>query len=426
VIGDTSLLLVRVVRSSRYETAYLAEGVHKHHTLPEWREAEQYLGELRHRFQNEGVEVQTRIREGLIAQNLLDLADDENAAAIALATHGRHGMARFVLGSVAEGLVREARVPIFVVPAGAARRGRPPAFGRILVPLDRSTLAEQAIEYVSEIASPDATVVLIHVLLPDDAEADTPNTLLVGPDGQHRAEGRARDYLNDVAHRLHERGRKAQIMTARGRAAPEIIRATHEAQADAVVMTTHGRTGWTRWRLGSVADDVIRNGDIPVLLVTARVAAQAVPTLHVADVMIQDPGYLSTADTAAAALRKMIRRNAGAAPVVDDEGNLVGMLSQHELAKSADRGGSGSVPAAFSDWAQGTTVGAILQQETVTIDEDTTLAAAMKALVQAHVDAIPVVRGRRLVGIVTLPDVLSALAEDRSGAGKVTETAAPA
>jgi nucleotide-binding universal stress UspA family protein len=111
---QASVMLVRIALARRYATGYLAAGVHKQHTLPEWREAESYLGQVKRRLEKDGLEVHTRVREGLIADNVLDIADDEGASAIALTTHGRHGMARFFLGSVAEGLVHETRQPLYM------------------------------------------------------------------------------------------------------------------------------------------------------------------------------------------------------------------------------------------------------------------------------------------------------------------------
>lgn len=423
---QASLLLVRIALSRQYGTGYLAMGVHKQHTLPEWREAEAYLGQVKRRLEKDGLQVHTRVREGLIAENVLDIADDEDASAITLTTHGRHGFARFFLGSVAEGLVHETRIPLFVVPAAAGRRGRAPSFQRILVPLNGSPLAEQALEFISDITSPETTIVLVRVVSPDDVEADVPNTLVVGQDAHHRAETDARNYLQGVAHQLHSIGRKAQIMSSSGRPAHEILIAAHAAEADVIAMTTHGRTGPGRWRLGSVADEVVRHGDMPVLLISARtVAAGSGTQLKVADIMVRNPVVLGTADTVAVALRKMLRRRVAASAVVDDDGDLIGMLSQHDLASWADRRNAGrSTAAELPTRAQEDTVGDLLTEETISIDESAPLTSAMRVFSDERLAAIAVARDGHLVGVVTLQDVLEALVGIHDATKSVGATAA--
>jgi nucleotide-binding universal stress UspA family protein len=300
---QSSLSLVRVVYGRRYSTEYPRTGVHRQHITAEWRDAEAYLADTKRRLQRDGLSVEATVREGLIAENILDVADEEHASAIVLSTHGRHGMARFFLGSVAEGLVHETRIPLFLVPAEAARRGGEPSFARILVPLDGSPLAERALEYVGDIARSDATVILVRIVSPNDKEAGVSNTLLVAGD-PNRDEADAREYLQGVAQQLHGIGRKAQITTITGRPAHEILIAAKAAHADAIVMVSHGRTGLGRWRLGSVADEVIRHGDMPVFLISAHaLTARSSTQLVASDVMMRSPVVLGSADTIAAALR---------------------------------------------------------------------------------------------------------------------------
>jgi len=86
--------------------------------------------------------------------------------------------------------------------------------------------------------------------------------------------------------------------------------------------------GVTGWLLGSVADEVVRNGDRPVLLVSARaLAARTTGQMSVGDVMTRNVMTLREDEALVVALRKLVRQRASGAPVLDAEGHLVGVLS---------------------------------------------------------------------------------------------------
>jgi nucleotide-binding universal stress UspA family protein len=406
---EASLLLVRVAMN-RGPADYISAGVHRRRTPPGWREAELYLEQVRRRLEPEGIDVHTRVRDGLVAENILDIADEDGASLIALATHARRGIARFFLGSVAEGLVHDTRIPLFLVPADAGRHRRPPTLRRILVPLDGSPLSERALEYAADLAG-RRPIVLLRVVSPEEIEADMPNTLLVEHEDFSRAEKNARDYLERIAKQLQLAGHQTQVMTARGRPAQEIAIAAHAADADLIVMATHGRTGAARLRLGSIADEVVRHGLLPVLLVSARaLAARSASRAGIAPIIGHHPLAFRTGDSIAICLRKMASRRVTEAPVVDDEGRLAGMLSQRDLAAWAQRNWGGDPP--FADLlarADEEAIGGLLRQETISVEPSTSLADTMRVLTEEHLDAIPVVQAGQLIGVVTLQDVLGAL-----------------
>jgi nucleotide-binding universal stress UspA family protein/predicted transcriptional regulator len=404
-----SLLLVRVAPS--HSTAeYIARGVQKRQTSRGWRDAELYLDQVKRRLEPEGIDVHSRVREGLVADNILDVAEEEGASLIALATHGRRGIARFFLGSVAEGLIHDSRVPLFLVPADASRRGRRQPLRRLLVPLDGSSLSERALEYAGDLAG-RRPIVLFRAVSAEDIEADASNTLLVEHEEFTAAERSARDYLEGIAKKLQRAGHRPELMTARGRPAQEIAIAAHAADADLIVMTTHGRTGAERLRLGSIADEVVRHGDLPVLLVSARaLAARSASHAGISSIIRRHPLILSTADSVAVAVRKMTSRGVAEAAVVNSDGQLAGMLSQRDLAAWASRYRGDEPPyAEVPRRAEEEAVGRVLHEDTISIEPSTSLADAMGVFIAQRVEAVPVVQGGQLIGVVTLQDVLAAL-----------------
>jgi nucleotide-binding universal stress UspA family protein len=150
-------------------------------------------------------------------------------------------------------------------------------YNRVLVPLDGSVAAEAIVPFVLEIAGPlDLEVVLLRVIQP------LPPTVI---EGSRHVEvedvaGRHADaaaYLAGIAAELGGRGVRVQTEVRRGEPAEEISEAVREVGADLVAMTTHGRTGFGRLLFGSVAEAVLRQALVPVLMMrqtAAQVAAR--------------------------------------------------------------------------------------------------------------------------------------------------------
>jgi nucleotide-binding universal stress UspA family protein len=129
----------------------------------------------------------------------------------------------------------------------------------ILVPLDGSQLAEQALDYAERLAqATSARLVLTRVL---------PVYIIQPPEDDLASADDARDYLERVATRLMAHGRDVKTSTVWGEPVDMILERARATHADLVVMATHGRSGPGRWLYGSVADQVLRRAPVPVLLV---------------------------------------------------------------------------------------------------------------------------------------------------------------
>ncbi len=142
-------------------------------------------------------------------------------------------------------------------------------YKRIVVPLDGSKLAEQALPHaVAQAEKFGAELVLLQVLEP------LPDVSFSAPAAVRRAEQKsaelAREYLEGVAAMIRPQGIALRVEQLQGRPYVEIVRYADEQGADLIVMSTRGQSGLSRWLLGSVADRVVRGATVPVLLVQCQ------------------------------------------------------------------------------------------------------------------------------------------------------------
>jgi len=158
-------------------------------------------------------------------------------------------------------------------------------YERILVPLDGSKIGEAALPYVEDLVSklsPEvkAEVILLQVLSPVTSYITRGYAI---PDVDHTKEEmeqnrkKAEEYLNKTGEALRNKGVAVTAEVREGSAAEEIVKLAEEINANIIAMSTHGRSGLSRWAFGSVTDRVLRlEGKIPIAMVRApRKAKQA-------------------------------------------------------------------------------------------------------------------------------------------------------
>ena len=212
------------------------------------------------------------VREGDPAQAIIEEADERPNTLIAMATHGRSGIGRWLLGSVTDKVARHAKHPTLVVRAREDTRSAPPLLRKVLLPLDGSSTAEAAIPHGVEIAKTlGLGITLLHAtsrLSP----AEVYTEYIVYDDWFTQVQTDARSYLGGIAQRIRGQGVEdvnEHVMV--GNAGSLILDAADDAL---VVMATHGRSGVGRWLLGSVTDRVVRHSSGPVLVVRPGDPAQ--------------------------------------------------------------------------------------------------------------------------------------------------------
>lgn len=165
-------------------------------------------------------------------------------------------------------------------------------YKKIIVPLDGSELAEIVMPHVESIAKSEGTeeVILITVTERFDkpskitsydpliAFADRPysgkqlelDPALKIPVITGKILKQSQRYLAKVAESGVKKGLKVSIVVLIGDAAEQIVDFTAEEKADLIIMASHGRSGFTRWAMGSVADKVFHGANVPILLVKSQ------------------------------------------------------------------------------------------------------------------------------------------------------------
>jgi len=159
-------------------------------------------------------------------------------------------------------------------------------YGKILIPLDGSKLAEGVLPYVEELARRfQSEVTLIQVVAPLSKLVAETVPASLEPTGAGAAVGLeaaaeavkaeregARAYLEGVAERLKAGGITVQVEVVEGMAGDAVVDYAHHHELDLIAMSTHGRSGLGRLVYGSVADHVLRHAGAPVLLIRSKSA----------------------------------------------------------------------------------------------------------------------------------------------------------
>jgi nucleotide-binding universal stress UspA family protein len=189
-----------------------------------------------------------------------------------MATHGRSGVHRWLLGSVTEKVLRHTTNPLLLVRAlEEAKTAGQEIFKSVLVPLDGSELAEAILPRVATLAKKlDLAIVLFRAY-------NIPYNLYAAEDGYtainfteilEQVRGEAREYLETKVAELKKLGvEKVSYVAKEGLGADEIIKMAGETPDNLIAMCSHGRSGVKRWVLGSVTENVVRHSGDPVLVV---------------------------------------------------------------------------------------------------------------------------------------------------------------
>jgi nucleotide-binding universal stress UspA family protein len=235
----------------------------------ERHEAESYLRRLQARLASAtGNDVEAEVVASEPAAAVLAASEKQQPDLIAMTTHGRSGVARWVLGSVAAKLLHATHTPMLVVrPPTDGKQSDAPTLTKILVPLDGSELSASVLPFAADLAkSLGASVMLFHAVL--EPVMTYPAGGAVFDSGALKGmEAGAHEYLAAVARDLDDKGVKTNREVAIGNATDGIVWAAEREGAELIVMSTHGRSGIGRIVLGSIADAVVRRTSLPVILV---------------------------------------------------------------------------------------------------------------------------------------------------------------
>ena len=230
-----------------------------------------YIAEQTLRLRAADIDCDADVRVGTPAAIIAELAQDLPETLIVMATHGKRGLRRWVQGSVADKIVHDTSAPLLLVQQGNSRASAAPKLKRILVPLDRSALAQQALPLAIELAAlAQAELILLWVVA-----ASIEEYLRAFPaesDAQCALHDQTAEALANFATLLSTRTVEMTTAVGIGKPAQAIAEEADLRRVDLIVMASHGYTGLERWRLGSVADEVLHATTVPLLLVRSQTA----------------------------------------------------------------------------------------------------------------------------------------------------------
>jgi nucleotide-binding universal stress UspA family protein len=251
-------------------------------------ESQKYLANLAGSPDLHGIQTKIEVRMGSPALSLIEAISDQQADLVVMTSHGRTGALRWVLGSVAQHLVRHSSAPVLVLrehgPSLASRHPGVDHLLRVLVALDGSALAEAALTPAAQLAvgltAPSQAALHLVLVAPPYAvdEANRPDAFIL--------EG-AREYLTNTARQMQQRYPGMTVTWSVGvglDTAETIIRVAENGEdaegagvyggCDVVALATHGRSGIARWALGSIAERVLYGTKLPLLIVRPAMETQ--------------------------------------------------------------------------------------------------------------------------------------------------------
>jgi nucleotide-binding universal stress UspA family protein len=229
-----------------------------------------YLNEVSADLHAENIKAEIVMRYGRPAEEILAYNESDKFDLILMTTHGRGGITRWWIGSVAEQVVCESPTPVLLIRSKAEEsfpEVKKVSFDNILVPLDGSEIGETALPYVEELAAKtDSCVTLMHVIPAHytfDPKAGNDNGNNLNESTQKASE----EYLHGIAGLLEQRSIRAICKVGNGDPANVVVDYAGENNIGLIAMSTHGRSGVARWVLGSVADKVLHESETPLWLV---------------------------------------------------------------------------------------------------------------------------------------------------------------
>jgi nucleotide-binding universal stress UspA family protein len=284
--GATEVQLLRVREPT---SPYLADPAHQPylHQIEDSiaSHVQDYLQEVSRPLRDLGVRISFLVKAGSPAAQIIAEAAEDPDCLIAMSTHGRSGLTRWVMGSVTSKVLQGTKNPMLVV---RPDEKNPPAevnLDTIIVPLDGSALSEQALPYAVRLATELKLRVVLARVTPSEGEyhqyleeqrMGAGVTAYSGPyeEFSEKADAEAMGYLREVKERLlrvaaQDAPSEVTEKVLHGRPAEAIAELARKSPHNLIAMCTHGRSGLGRWVLGSVTDRVVSHASNPVLVIRA-------------------------------------------------------------------------------------------------------------------------------------------------------------
>ena len=213
----------------------------------------------------DGGDVIPIVRFGKPFLEIIQVAKEENVDLLAVGTHGRAGVDRVILGSVAERIVRKARCPVMIV------RGRKyVGFKRIIVPIDLSDCSRIALEYAAATArAHKSKLIILHVYEESFIEpyVNAANSEEEADEIIKEIERVNETKYDEFLKTVDLNGVEYEKLLKNGIPDTYIVETAMEQQANLIVMGTHGRSGIRHILIGSTAEEVVRTVHCDIIIV---------------------------------------------------------------------------------------------------------------------------------------------------------------
>jgi nucleotide-binding universal stress UspA family protein len=212
------------------------------------------------------------VEKGRAEEVIIAKAAADKETLITMATHGRSGINRWLLGSVAEKVLRGSPNPLLLVRAKAeASTEGEVTLKSIVVPLDGSEVAESGLPTVLEMAKKlNMEIVLFRACnVPYSVFGGVRDHFGIVDELLGAIKGEAHDYLEKKTEELKQGGNKVSYVLGQGTSADEIISLGRKTPDNLIVMCTHGWSGVKGWVLGGITETVVRHSGDPVLVIRA-------------------------------------------------------------------------------------------------------------------------------------------------------------
>ena len=237
-------------------------------------QSEGYLSKVASELKELGVETGIDVRFGPPAASIVEEAEQVEGTLIAMSTHGRAGVGRWIMGSVTDRVLHTTMTPLLVV---HPERGAPSVdsvadISTLIVPLDGSELAETVLPVAAAVAmATGASILLVRSLdAPSRSSLSVTELASRGVSEGTLEEAETAESLGARAAALREEGvADVRTMVIRGNAAEEIEELARNTPDSMIVACTHGRSGVGRAVMGSVTDRLARHSGHPALIVRA-------------------------------------------------------------------------------------------------------------------------------------------------------------
>jgi nucleotide-binding universal stress UspA family protein len=235
-----------------------------------------YIEEVAQRLREHVRNVSAVVITGKPADEIISYVEKNDVGLVIITSHGRSGIMSWATGSIASKLLQGIELPLLLVRAARPKRKaqKKIMLNRILLPLDGSEAGEAAVAYVGELMSRLESEVTLFGVISSGQHIRTVGGLdyISYPEEELAIlKKEAEEYLDGVYRRLKRRKGSVRVNIEVGAydIGQEILRFAGKKRVNLIAISSHGHSGIEKWVFGSIANKVVLNSKVPVLLVKA-------------------------------------------------------------------------------------------------------------------------------------------------------------